>query len=151
MSLVSALLAGQRAWLKMATDTCRITREAKVGDSGYVAQTINESTGQYPAQGRVTIYEGPCRIQVKVDINSNVVETTAGDREETYLISQLQLPVVTPAGATGDVNDVDVDHICEVLTSLDSPPLVGSKFNVAGPFHKSHATYLRFRIREAAG
>jgi hypothetical protein len=103
---------------------------------------------QYPAQGRVTLYEGVCRVQVKVDINSNVVETTAGDREWTYLVAQLQLPVETPTGATGDVADVDVDHICTVLTSPSDPTLVGVVYNIQGIYHKSHAVYRRFRVRE---
>jgi hypothetical protein len=109
---------------------------------------MDPDTLQYPEQGRVTLYEGVCRVQVKVDINSNVVETTAGDREWTYLVAQLQLPVSTPPGATGDVAAVDVDHICEVLTSPADPTLVDVIYNIQGIYHKSQAVYRRFRVRE---
>jgi hypothetical protein len=142
VSIPNLLARGQRAWLATATDTCRITKP------GVGATTFNESTGQNTHPARVVVYEGPCRVQVKVDINSNVVETTAGDREATYLVSQLQLGVTTPEGATGDVADVDVDHVCEVLTSPSDPTLVGVLYNIQGIYHKSHAVYRRFRVRE---
>lgn len=155
MSISSLLSRGRNAWLATATDVCRITRTAVDGDDEFVAQVINDTTLQYPAQGRVTVYEGPCRMQVKVDINSNVVETTAGDKEWTYLVSQLQLPVLTPTGhaayVAGDPADVDVDNVCELLTSPEAPALVGAKFNISGPFHKSQAVYLRFRVKEPVG
>lgn len=148
MSLTSVLAQGQAAWLAIATDTCRVTRAAVDGDAEYVEQTLDEDTLQYPDQGRVTVYEGPCRVQVKADINSNVVETTAGEREWTYLTAQLQVPVHTPATATGSVDDIDVDHVAEIIASPHSPSLVGSLFNIQGTYHKSQAVYLRFRVRE---
>ena len=124
------------------TDTCEISKPG-VGKGPF-----NNSTGQYDTPARVVVYAGPCRIQVKADINSNVVETTAGEREWTYLTAQLQLPVGTPEDATGDVNDVDVDHIAEITAAPYSQSLVGSLFNVQGTYHKSQAVYLRFRVRE---
>lgn len=126
----------------MFTDTCRITK-AGVGKG-----TKNETTGQYDPPARVLVYEGPCRLQVKADINSNVVETTAGEREWTYLTAQLQLPVVTPEDAEGSVDAVDVDNVCEMLTAPHSPSQLGVKLNIQGPFHKSQPVYLRFRVRE---
>lgn len=121
------------------------------GDAEFVEQVINETTLQYPEQGRVTIYQGPCRIQVKVDINSNVVQATAGERQATYYVGHLQLPVHTPADATGDVDDVDINQIAEILTSPNAPSLPGSLFNVHGNLsHKSHPTYTRWRVREVA-
>lgn len=151
MSLQTTLAAGREAWLGLATDTCRVTRTAKAGDDEYVAQVMDPVTRRYPTQGRVTVYEGPCRVQVKVDINSNVVETTAGDREATYYVGQLQVPVVTPDDATGSVDDIDVDFIAEILTAPEAPSLSGSQFNIHGSIsHKSHAVYTRWRIREVA-
>lgn len=126
----------------LMTDTCEITKP------GTGPRVFNETTGQYTDPARVPVYNGPCRIQVKADINSNVVETTAGEREWTYLTAQLQLPVHTPADATGSVDDVDVDHVCEMLTAPYSPSLVGALFNIQGTYHKSQAVYLRFRVRE---
>lgn len=148
MSIASLLARGQRAWAATATDTCQITRTAVEGDDEYVAQVIDDDTLQYPEQGRVTVYQGPCKVQVKVDINSNVVETTAGDREWTYLIEQLQLPVHTPADATGDVSEVDADHVCEILTAPHFPGLAGAKTNIQSNYYKSQAVYRRCRVKE---
>lgn len=142
MSLDGVLAAGRSAFADLLTDTCRITKPG-AGD-----RVFDENTGQYTDPARATVYEGPCRIQVKADINSNVVETTAGEREWTYLTAHLQLPVDTPTGATGDVSEVDVDHVCEILSAPYSPSLVGSLFNIQGTYHKSQAVYLRFRVRE---
>ena len=140
--IASVLAAGRDAFDSLLTDTCQITKPGE-GES-----VFDESTGQYAEPDRVTVYEGPARIQVKADINSNVVETTAGEREWTYLTAQLQLPVETPAEATGSVQDVDVDHVCEILASPYSPSMVGRKFNVQGTYYKSHAVYARYRVRE---
>lgn len=150
----AAELAEDRAeFLPLCSDTVRITRTAVPGDVEYVdTSSLNEGTGQYPAQGRVDIYEGPGRLQVKVDINSNVVESTAGEREWTYLTSQLQLPVNAPTGharyVSGDPSDVDVDNTCVVLSAPHQASLVGITVGIAGPYHKSQATYLRFRVKE---
>lgn len=145
MSDISDVLAAGREAFEasLLTDTCRITAP------GSGERVWDENTGQYADPERVVVYEGPARIQVKADINSNVVETTAGEREWTYLTAQLQLPVVTPTGAIGSVDDVDVDHVCEILSAPYSPTLVGSLFNIQGTYHKSHAVYTRFRVREA--
>jgi hypothetical protein len=142
VSVPSVLAAGQRAFAQLCTDTCRITKP------GTGKGPMNETTGRYDPPARVTVYEGPCRLQVKADINSNVVETTAGEREWTYLTAQLQLPVHTPDGATGSVNDVDVDYVCEVLAAPHSPTLVGVLLNIQGTYHKSQAVYSRYRVRE---
>lgn len=151
MSIPLLLARGRARWAVTATDTCKITRLAVSGDAAFVTQTINETTGQYPTQGRVTIYQGPCRIQVKVDINSNIVETVAGDRKAVYYVGQLQLPVITPTGATGNVDNVDINHVAEILTSPNAPSLPGSKFNIQGSLgHKSQSVYNRWRVREVA-
>lgn len=127
----------------MMCDTCRIT----VVNPDAPARVFNETTGQYddadhnPANDRITLYEGKCRLQVKADINSNVVETSAGEREWTYLTAQLQLPVAGTAA-------IPVDAIAEMLTAAYDPALVGRLFNIAGPYRKSQATMRRLRVRE---
>lgn len=155
MSLFTAEeLAEDRAeFLTLCSDTLRITRAAKPGDTEYVdTSDIDEDTLQYPEQGRVVIYEGPGRLQVKVDINSNVVEVGSVDREAIYLTAQLQLPVEPPTAhplyVEGDPAEVDVNQVCEVLAAPHQPSLVGVTVGVAGPYHKSQATYLRFRVKE---
>lgn len=147
------LYEGRREFRGLATDTVRITRDGAGGRG-----TFNETTGQYDAAPtRVVVYEGPARVQVKADINSNVVETTAGDREFTYLTDQLQLPAEVPpyewfdGAVIGSPYDVDVDNVVEILAAPYGSSMVGSKLNVAGPYNKSQAVYLRFRVREPVG
>lgn len=125
------------------TDTCRITKP------GVGKGPMNPATGKYDQPpARVVVYEGPCRIQVKADINSNVVETTAGEREWTYLTSQLQLPAINPVGVIGSVDNVDVDYVLELLACPHSPTLVGTLHNIQGTYHKTQAVYSRYRLRE---
>ena len=139
---------GRAEFESLLTDTCRITRAAEETPAEKRAR-FNETTKKYEdPPPRVTIYEGPCRVQVKVDVNSNVVETTAGEREWTYLTAHLQLPVDHPAGASGDVNAIEVDDVCEILTAPYSPTLVGAQLNIQSTYHKSHAVYTRYRVRE---
>lgn len=145
MSLGSVLEDGRRAFAELCTDTCRITRDGD-GPRG----PLNEATGQYAPPPRVIVYEGPARLQVKADINSNVVEATAGEHEWTYLTAQLQLPTETPVGAVGSVHDVGANHLCEMLAAPHSPSLVGRRLTIQGPYHKSQAVYLRFRVKEPA-
>lgn len=158
MSLFTeAELAEDRAdFLTLCSDTVQITRTAVVGDAEYVDDTeIDEDTLQYPDQGRVVIYQGPGRLQVKVDINSNVVVSVDSVRKQIYVTEQLQLPVEAPTSDTryveGDPAAVDVDHVCEVLDAPHQPGLVGVTVGIAGPYHKSQATYLRFRVKEPVG
>jgi hypothetical protein len=143
VSLESTIIAGRAAFAGICTDTCRITR------AGSGERVFNEGTGQYTDPARVTVYEGPCRVQVKADINSNVVETTAGEREWTYLTGQLQLPVGDdPRIVTGETKNIRPDMIAECLTAPFDDDLPGRLFNIQGTYHKSQAVYRRFRVRE---
>ena len=139
---ITAFLAQGRAEIEsLMQDTVRITRPATEDDPEWVPQELDTATGQYPEQGRVVVYEGKCRFQVKADINSNVVETTAGEREWTYLTAQLQVPI---AGTL----EIRTDHVAQVLTCPNDPDLVDRLFNIMGSYHKSQAAYRRFRVRE---
>jgi hypothetical protein len=148
--IFGTLAEGRAEMESLMLATCRITRPAVPGDAEYVAPTFDESTGQYTDPGRVVVYgpgvpagnDGRCRIQVKADINSNVVETTAGEREWTYLTMTLQLPI---EGSEA----VRPDNICELLTSPEDTSLEGRMLNIQGMYHKSAATHRRFRVREA--
>lgn len=144
---VSAHLAEGRAEMEaMMAATCRITK------AGPGEPVFNEETLQYTDPPRVTVYEGPCRIQIKADINSNVVETTAGDHEWTYLTDTLQVPIVAdPEVSTGTTAAVRPDNVAEILTNPDDTSLVGRVFNIQGMYHKTHATHRRFRVREVVG
>lgn len=118
------------------TDTCLIER-APAGRG-----TFDEETGQYTqAADRALIYEGPCKVQIRADINSNIVEPVEVEREWGYETSTLAVPI---AGT----EDVRPDDICTILTSQYDPALPGRVFNVHTSFHKSIATTRRFKLRE---
>lgn len=135
-------------------DTCRIYRYPAPAAGG----ALDEETGQYPQQttdipaGAVVVYEGPCRIQIRSDINANIVEPQELDREWAYQTSTLQLPVDYDerivAGASKDVMTKDV---CVYLTARYDPALPGRIFNMNATTHKSQSSVRRFRIREATG
>jgi hypothetical protein len=128
------------------TDTVRIER-VRAGRGAF-----NESTGQYandnPDAARDLIYEGPCKIQIRADINSNIVEPIEVEREWGYETSTLAVPIETPAGAQGDTGKVRPDDIATMLTSQYDPALPGRVFNIHTSFHKSIATSRRFKLRE---
>lgn len=117
-------------------DTCVITGPP------VTKPVLDRNTGQMTDPPRVEVYRGPCRLQVKADINSNVVETTAGDREWTYLTASLQVPIC-------GTDAIRQDHVAEMLTVAHDSTLVGRLFNIQGlGQHKSDATHRRFRVRE---
>lgn len=124
-------------------DWCRITRP---GDGPPVR---NEETGAMTDPERVVVYEGRCRLQVKADINSNVVETTAGDREWTYLTATLQVPIFrVDADGSGETGDVRPDDVAVLIRAPHDPSHEGREFNVQGMTNKTVATHRRFRVRE---
>lgn len=139
-------IASQQSSAYQFVDECIIYRP------GAGQGTRNEDTGQYDdPPDEVVVYEGPCRMQVRADINSNVVETSAGGREWTYLTSQVQLPLDGhPDIKRGSSADVRTDDICRWTATGASgdPAMVDRLFNIAGPFHKTHASKRRFRVRE---
>lgn len=142
MSAESALLAGRAAIEALMVDTCMVSRP------GEGIPSWNEDTGQYETPERVPVYVGPCRLQVRADINSNLVETTAGDRESTYLTATLILPITVPPEGFGSSADIRPDDVATYLTAQDDPTMVDREFNVQGLHHKSQATARRFRVRE---
>lgn len=139
------------------TDTCTIS----VSDPDAAAPVMDPVTLQYPDTPQVVIYgpgaidletgdplpedspylTGRCRFQIKADINSNIVETTAGEREWTYATAQLQIPV--------SALRVPIDSIVTSLTAAYNPALPGRVFNIHGEIApKSMPVIRRFRLRE---
>lgn len=133
-------------------DTCRIVRYPAPAAGG----VLDETTGQYPGQtqgiptGATVIYEGPCRIQIRSDINANIVEPQELEREWAYQTSTLQLPIdADDRIVTGASKEVRSNDVCEYLSSVYDPSLPGRLFNVQATTHKSVSAVRRFRIREA--
>jgi hypothetical protein len=120
-------------------DTVRIER-VRAGRGAF-----NEDTGQYdnddPDAPRDLIYEGPCKIQIRADINSNIVEPIEVEREWGYQTSTLAVPIEGTGG-------VRPDDVATILTSAYDPALPGREFNIHTSFHKSIATSRRFKLRE---
>jgi hypothetical protein len=151
--LLRDLDEGRAAWLETATDWCRITKP------GVGAPVLDETTGVNTHPAAVVVYEGPCKFQVRSDVNSNVVEVTAGEREWAYQTATCQIPVITPTGSidvggvlrpvVGSTGNVRVDHTVTVVASEGDPELVTRQFQIRALHHKSHATSRRLRITEA--
>lgn len=130
------MLQGRRAIEALMVDTCRITKPG-VGKGPF-----NEATGQRDKPARVQVYEGPCRLQVRSDINSNAVEAVVAEHEWTYRTATLQLPMA----GTGDLKP---DYVVEMVTVPYDPSMVGKQYNMqAESKAKTHATHRRFGVRE---
>lgn len=136
-------------------DTCRIVRFPAAAAGG----AMDPTTFQYPAtftndipDNATVVYEGPCRIQIRADINANIVEPQELEREWAYQTSTLHLPVDTDDRiVSGASKDVQSDDVCVYLTSTYDPGLPDRVFNMQATTHKTLATVRRFRIREATG
>lgn len=139
------LAEGRTAWLALAVDTCRITKP------GVGKPVLDEATGVRVPPAPVVVYEGPCRLQIRADVNSNVVEVTAGEKEWAYQTAILGIPISAPAGAVGDPGAVQIDHTVTYLTAAEDPDLVGRMFQIRAVMHKTHATSRRLRVTETVG
>lgn len=132
--------------LEQMIDTCRVTKD------GAGPKVWDEATLQYTLPPRVVVYEGPCRLQVRSDINANAVEAVVAEHEWTYRTATLQLPIDTPAGATGSAAAVSTDHQAEILTCPLDSNMVGRILNLqAESKGKTMSSHRRFRTRELLG
>lgn len=139
------LAEGRAAAFALMTDTCKITKPG-VGKGPF-----NETTGTYDPPAPVTVYQGPCLLQIRADVNSNVVEVTAGEREWAYQTAILSIPIFAPAGATGDPAAVRVDMTAEYLTAPDDPSLAGREFRIKATLVKTRASARRLRVTQTVG
>lgn len=145
MSARSVTLAGRRKALTLFEDTVHVVRD----DPAAPAPEMDPQTGQYPPVGKVTIYRGPGRVQVRADINSNAVEAVVGEREGTYRTATIQLPIDTPTWATGSTADILPDDELIIIACPLDAAMVGRHINLqADTKGKTHATHRRFRSRE---
>lgn len=143
---VSAELAeGRAAWLALAVDTWRISKP------GAGKPVLDEETGVRTPPAPVVVYEGPGRLQIRADVNSNVVEVTAGEKEWAYQTAILGIPIATPTGAIGDPADVHIDMTATCVVAAEDPALAGRVFQVRAIMHKTHATARRLRVTETVG
>lgn len=139
------LAEGRAAWAALAIDTCRIIKP------GTAAPVLDEATGVRTPSAPVIVYEGPCLLQIRADVNSNVVEVTAGEREWAYQTAILSLPIFPPPGCIGDPADVRIDMTALYLTAPEDPSLVGREFHIKATLVKTRATARRLRVTETVG
>lgn len=119
----------------MMVDACVITRP------GEGTGPFNRGTGQYDPPPPVTVYEGPCRVQVPTAI-ANATQVAAGEAEWTVQAAVIQLPV---AGTEA----VRVNHTVEVTAALFDSGLIGRKYGVVALHHATHKSSRRLRVKEA--
>lgn len=155
MLISQAEIAEDRAMVEAEMiDRGRVTRTAVEGDAEWVDTSTLDANLQYPTQGRVIVYEGRCRVQVRSDINANAVEAVVADHEWTYRTSTAQFPMFAdPAkGDIGDPSIIQPDCILEILMSPLDPSRVGRTMNLqADSKNKTQASHRRFRARELLG
>lgn len=141
-------IASDRAMAEANLTDWILVERAKVGRG-----VFDESTGQYanddPDAPKDPIYEGPAKIQIRADINANIVEPLEVEREWGYQTSTLKTPIVGAGDSTGSAVDIRPDDICTVVTAPYDPALVGRVFNIHTADHKSLASTRRFKLREA--
>jgi hypothetical protein len=147
----ASVARGRAMAQRQMVDTCKVVRYAPIAVGG----ELDEATGKYPQQtagvpdNATVIYEGPCRIQIRSDINANIVEPQELDREWAYQTSTLQLPIADDDRiVTGTSGDIQSNDVCVYLTSRYDPSLVGRLFNMQATTHKTMSSVRRFRIRE---
>lgn len=121
----------------LMVDTCIITRPG-VGEP-----VFDPATGTYTDPARVTVFTGPCRLQV-TSIIANSTNSAAGERENMVQGSEFQLPV-------GGTDDVTINDVIEITSAAFDPALVGRKFTVIARHQKTHATSRRLRVEEGTG
>jgi hypothetical protein len=136
MSVASALARGRRAAEKLMTATCTITRV----DPDATRGEMDPDTLKYPEAARLTVYEGPCRIQIQ-SVIGGASDTDAGDRAGTAQQSELQLPVLASA-------NVAITDIAVIDSEPNDPALVGRTFTITALHQKSHATARRLPVTE---
>lgn len=141
----SELAEGRAAWLALAVDTWKITKP------GTGEGSLDEGTGARTSPDPVTVYQGPGRLQIRADANSNIVEVTAGEKEWAYQTAILAIPVTAPTGATGDPAAVTIDMTATCITASSDPAMEGRVFQIRATMHKTHATARRLRVTETVG
>lgn len=141
MSVDSVLRAGQRAALRLMTDTCRITRPGE-GDGPF-----NPDTGQYDDPLPITVYEGICRIPPR----GTATTTAAPAGEQSFQAGEypFEIPVEGAGHVAGE--EVRPGQAVKYLTSKHNPTLVGREFGIVDPVFQSQPTRLRFKIKTNVG
>lgn len=134
MSVQTAMVDGRAMATRILTDSCTITRQE--GDPQF-----DDDTGKYTYPDPTTVYQGRCRIQIRTE----AVESSAGERTNLVQSSELQLPV------TDDTDTIVPGDVAEITDSPWSAALVGRKFTVSDRFDKSHSVMRRLQVQEVVG
>lgn len=137
MTRVAGVLArGRRAAESLMVDTCTIKRPDPEAEPGQ----MDPDTMQYPATDLITVYTGPCRVQVRA-VTATPKDVTVGERVGGEQTSELQLPVVGS-------EDVAVNDVVTIVTAANDASMVGRTYTVTGRHEKTHATARRLALTE---
>jgi hypothetical protein len=131
MSAVTVTLRGRAKADADMRDTCTVTRPGP-------PTTDPESGVITPAY--ITIYAGKCKVQQSAPASA---PTTVGEAE--VFVGQLTLDLPTA------VIGVAPDDLVTVTASVLDPDLVGKKFHLRAPSHKTYLTARRFPMIEVSG
>jgi len=133
MTAVTLIPRGRVAAERDMIDTCTVRRAS--------GSSADPETGVISA-GHTTVYSGKCKVQ---QTTPAATPTVVGEAEVFIGQMQLHLPVSTASAgvAPGDVVTID--------TCVLDASLVGKKFKLRGPAHKSFATARRFPATEVSG
>lgn len=133
MSASTAIARGRVAALALMQDVCTVQHQAGSStdpETGVITPTYT------------TVYAGPCKVQQAAPpANPTVVG------EAAVFVGQLtlHLPVTDTTAA------VAPDDLVTITACALDASLVGKKFRLRGPAHKSHATARRFLVIEVSG
>lgn len=137
MSILNSAVTEGRAWAEsLMLDTCEISRRSALG-------TQDPDTGtQLPIEPLV--FTSKCKIQQasRLGLLGQVGREEAGGREALVVRMTVHLPIGGPAVQPGDIVEITA-----VGPSGDAE-LVGKRYRIVTPTHKSHATSLRYETEE---
>lgn len=133
MSATSVTLRGRAAAERDMLDACTVRRAS--------GSSADPETGAVSA-AHTTVYAGKCKMQQTAPA---ATPTVIGEAEVFIGQMELHLPVSTASAAVAPGDVVTVD------TCVLDASLVGKKFKLRGPAHKSFATARRFPLTEVSG
>lgn len=133
MSAATVLARGRAKAESLMVDACTVQHT-----TGLV--TDQETGVVTPAY--VTVYSGKCKVQVRsVDAAPRTTDVGEASVLVGHLVLHLPMSVTT----------VQPDDLVTVTTSVLDPDLVGRKFRLRGPSHKTYLTARRFPMVEVSG
>lgn len=137
MSILNSAITEGRVWAEsLMTDTCEISRRTGLG-----AQDDDTGT-QLPTEPLV--FTSKCKVQQasRLGLLGQIGREEAGGREALVVRMTVHLPIGGTPVETGDIVTITA------VGSSSDGELVGRRYRIVSPTHKSHATSLRYETEE---